>query len=64
YGEIAKQLGNPKAARAVGAANGKNPIPLIIPCHRVVGATGNLTGFAHGLPIKEKLIALEQGLIF
>ncbi len=64
YGEIAKQLGNPKAARAVGAANGKNPIPLIIPCHRVVGGNGNLTGFAHGLAIKEKLIALEQGLIF
>ena len=62
YGEIAKKLGNPKAARAVGAANGNNPIPLIIPCHRVVGANGNLTGFAHGLAIKEKLIALEQGL--
>lgn len=61
YGEIAKRLGNPKAARAVGAANGKNPIPLIIPCHRVVGANGCLTGFAHGLGIKEKLIGLEQG---
>lgn len=62
YGEIARKLGNPKASRAVGAANGKNPIPLIIPCHRVVGANGSLTGFAHGLAIKEKLIALEQGL--
>ncbi len=61
YGEIAKQLGNPKASRAVGAANGKNPIPLIIPCHRVVGANGELTGFAHGLAIKEKLIGLEKG---
>ena len=61
YGEIAGKIGNPKAARAVGAANGKNPIPLIIPCHRVVGANGGLTGFAHGLAIKEKLIALEQG---
>ncbi len=61
YGEIAKRLGNPKASRAVGAANGKNPIPLIIPCHRVVGANGSLTGFAHGLAIKEKLIGLEQG---
>ncbi|GAB6147081.1 methylated-DNA--[protein]-cysteine S-methyltransferase [Desulfocicer niacini] len=61
YGEIAKQLGNPKASRAVGAANGKNPIPLIIPCHRVVGANGDLTGFAHGLAIKEKLIGLEKG---
>ena len=61
YGEIAKQLGNPKASRAVGAANGKNPIPLIIPCHRVVGANGELTGFAHGLAIKKKLIGLEKG---
>ncbi|SMD12008.1 methylated-DNA-[protein]-cysteine S-methyltransferase [Desulfocicer vacuolatum DSM 3385] len=61
YGEIAKQLGNSKASRAVGAANGKNPIPLIIPCHRVVGTNGKLTGFAHGLAIKEKLIGLEKG---
>lgn len=61
YGDIARKLGNSKAARAVGAANGKNPIPLIIPCHRVVGANGNLTGFAHGLNIKAKLIALEKG---
>ncbi len=60
YGDIAKKLGNSKASRAVGAANGKNPIPLIIPCHRVVGANGSLTGFAHGLNIKEKLIALEK----
>ncbi len=60
YGDIARKLGNPKAARAVGAASGKNPIPLIIPCHRVVGANGRLTGFAHGLALKEKLIAMEQ----
>lgn len=60
YGDIAKAIGNKKAARAVGAANGRNPIPLIIPCHRVVGATGNLTGFAHGVAIKEKLIDLER----
>ncbi len=60
YGDIAQAIGNKKAARAVGAANGRNPIPLIIPCHRVVGATGNLTGFAHGVAIKEKLIDLER----
>jgi len=61
YADIAAAIGNEKAARAVGAANGKNPIPLIIPCHRVVGADGSLTGFAHGVRIKEKLIKLEQG---
>ncbi|MFK5953464.1 MAG: methylated-DNA--[protein]-cysteine S-methyltransferase [Desulfobacterium sp.] len=60
YKDIAKKMGNSKASRAVGAANGKNPIPLIIPCHRVVGSNGDLTGFAHGLNIKEKLIALEK----
>ncbi|WP_300669884.1 methylated-DNA--[protein]-cysteine S-methyltransferase [Desulfoluna sp.] len=60
YGEIAKAIGNKKASRAVGLANSKNPIPLIIPCHRVVGANGSLTGFAHGLTIKEKLITLEK----
>lgn len=60
YKDIACAMGNQKAARAVGAANGKNPIPLIIPCHRVVGTNGNLTGFAHGLEIKKRLINLEQ----
>lgn len=60
YGEQAALLGNPKASRAVGAANGRNPIPLIIPCHRVVGANGKLTGFAHGLAAKEMLITMEQ----
>lgn len=60
YGELAKRVGNPKASRAVGAANGQNPIPIIIPCHRVVGSDGKLTGFGGGLPIKEKLLALEQ----
>ena len=59
YGEIAKQLGKPTASRAVGAANGRNPIPLIIPCHRVVGSQGKLTGFAHGLAIKQQLIEWE-----
>ncbi|MFL0807436.1 MAG: methylated-DNA--[protein]-cysteine S-methyltransferase [Oceanobacter sp.] len=60
YGEIAKQLGKPTASRAVGAANGRNPIPLIIPCHRVVGSQGKLTGFAHGLEIKQQLIEWES----
>ena len=60
YGEIARQLGNPNACRAVGAANGRNPIPVIIPCHRVVGADGSLTGFGGGLAIKEALLALES----
>ncbi len=60
YGEIATAIGNPKAARAVGMANSKNPLPLIIPCHRVVGTNGKLTGFAHGLNMKEQLIDFEQ----
>jgi len=60
YKDIAQALGNPNGARAVGMANGKNPIPIIIPCHRVVGSNGKLTGFAHGLAIKEKLIGLEK----
>lgn len=60
YKDIAEAIGNKKAARAVGMANSKNPIPLIIPCHRVVGMNGNLTGFAHGLRIKERLINLER----
>lgn len=60
YKEIAQKIGNEKASRAVGMANSKNPIPLIIPCHRVVGANGNLTGFAHGLRIKQQLIEIEK----
>ncbi len=59
YGQIANQLGNPKATRAVGAANGQNPIPIIVPCHRVIGANGKLTGFGGGLEIKDHLLALE-----
>lgn len=59
YGDIAKRIGRPKAVRAVGAANGRNPIPIIIPCHRVVGSTGDLTGFGGGLPTKEALLRLE-----
>lgn len=61
YGEIAKSLDNPKAVRAVGAANGKNPISIIAPCHRVIGSTGKLTGFAGGLEVKARLLKLERG---
>ena len=60
YGEIAARIGRPKAVRAVGAANGRNPIPIIIPCHRVVGSSGELTGFGGGLPTKEALLRLEM----
>ncbi|WP_081768851.1 methylated-DNA--[protein]-cysteine S-methyltransferase [Herbaspirillum sp. RV1423] len=59
YGDIARQIGNEKAIRAVGAANGRNPISIIAPCHRVIGATGELTGFAGGLHAKKLLLALE-----
>lgn len=59
YGQLANELGNPKASRAVGAANGKNPIPIIIPCHRVIGSTGKLTGFGGGLATKEYLLDME-----
>jgi methylated-DNA-[protein]-cysteine S-methyltransferase len=60
YGELAQRLGKPGAARAVGLANGANPIPLIVPCHRVIGSNGQLTGYGGGLPIKRALLALEQ----
>jgi methylated-DNA-[protein]-cysteine S-methyltransferase len=60
YGDLAKRIGNPKASRAVGLANGSNPIPIVIPCHRVIGSNGKLTGYGGGLPIKEKLLALER----
>lgn len=60
YGELACRVGNPKGARAVGLANGANPIPIVIPCHRVIGSNGKLTGYGGGLPIKEKLLALER----
>jgi len=59
YLEIAQEIGRPKAVRAVGSANGRNPIPIIIPCHRVIGADGSLTGFGGGLPTKQFLLALE-----
>lgn len=61
YGEIARQIGKPNAVRAVGAANGRNPISIIAPCHRVIGSNGALTGFAGGLEAKETLLALEGG---
>ncbi len=60
YGQIARQIGNPKAVRAVGAANGRNPISIIVPCHRVIGASGKLVGFAGGLGIKKHLLSLES----
>ena len=59
YAQIATQIGHPSAVRAVGAANGKNPISIIAPCHRVIGSSGKLTGFGGGLPAKARLLALE-----
>jgi methylated-DNA-[protein]-cysteine S-methyltransferase len=59
YGQLAKQLGNPNATRAVGAANGRNPVAIIAPCHRVIGSSGKLTGFAGGLEAKAHLLSLE-----
>ena len=60
YGELAARAGNPKAARAAGGACNKNPFLIVLPCHRVVGANGDLTGFACGLNVKKKLLALEK----
>jgi methylated-DNA-[protein]-cysteine S-methyltransferase len=62
YGELALRLGRSNASRAVGAANGRNPIPIVIPCHRVIGADGSLTGFGGGLAIKSQLLELEAGI--
>ena len=59
YGDIARRIGRPKAVRAVGSANGRNPIPIIVPCHRVIGSTGDLTGFGGGLDTKTELLRLE-----
>jgi methylated-DNA-[protein]-cysteine S-methyltransferase len=59
YAEIATQIGHPRAVRAVGAANGRNPLPIVAPCHRVIGSNGTLTGFAGGLENKARLLALE-----
>jgi methylated-DNA-[protein]-cysteine S-methyltransferase len=60
YGDIAAAIGNPKAVRAVGGANARNPLPIIIPCHRVIGSDGSLTGFGGGLTTKQRLIDLER----
>ncbi|HET7370075.1 MAG TPA: methylated-DNA--[protein]-cysteine S-methyltransferase [Gammaproteobacteria bacterium] len=61
YGALAKRIGKPKAVRAVGASNGVNPLPIVLPCHRVIGANGSLTGYGGGLEVKQKLLALERG---
>jgi len=61
YRDIAESIGRPKAVRAVGAANGRNPLPIVIPCHRVIGTDGSLTGFGGGLETKRFLLDLEQG---
>lgn len=60
YRALAEAIGRPNAARAVGAANGRNPLPIVVPCHRVVGSGGSLTGFSGGLAVKRRLLALEQ----
>ena len=60
YGDLAKAVGRPKASRAVGAANGRNPLPIVIPCHRAIGSDGSLTGFGGGLPAKRFLLDLER----
>ena len=61
YSEIARSIGRPRAVRAVGAANGRNPVPIVIPCHRVIGASGDLIGFGGGIPVKRYLLELEGG---
>jgi O-6-methylguanine DNA methyltransferase len=60
YGEIARQIGRPKAVRAVGQANHVNPVPILIPCHRVIGSTGDPVGYGGGIPLKKQLLALEK----
>lgn len=62
YRDLATAIGDPKATRAVGAANGRNPLPIVLPCHRVIGADGSLTGFGGGLPVKRALLELEGAL--
>lgn len=62
YGQLAEHIGSPRAVRAVGLANGKNPVSIVVPCHRVVGSDGSLTGYGGGLERKQLLLALERGL--
>ena len=64
YSEIAHAIRSPKAVRAVGAANGANPIAIVVPCHRVIGSNGKLVGFGGGLPLKKRLLELERGSLF
>lgn len=64
YGELARRLGSPSASRAVGLANGRNPIAIVVPCHRVIGADGSLTGFGGGMAAKRTLLDLERGALF
>lgn len=63
YGELARRIGNPKACRAVGLANGQNPVSIVVPCHRVIGANGKLTGYSGGLSRKETLLAFERKIV-
>ena len=63
YGDLARRIGHPKASRAVGAANGKNPLSIIFPCHRVIGNSGDLVGYGGGIPIKQFLLALERSQV-
>lgn len=62
YGEMARAVGRPRAVRAVGLANGRNPLPIVVPCHRVIGSTGALVGYGGGLPVKDALLELERGV--
>jgi methylated-DNA-[protein]-cysteine S-methyltransferase len=64
YGELAARIGDRSASRAVGLANGSNPLPIVIPCHRVIGSNGKLTGYGGGLPIKQQLLSLERGALW
>jgi methylated-DNA-[protein]-cysteine S-methyltransferase len=64
YADLARRVGRPDAVRAVGAANGRNPIPIVIPCHRVIGSNGKLVGFGGGLPVKRWLLELEKQRLF
>jgi methylated-DNA-[protein]-cysteine S-methyltransferase len=63
YGDIARAIDRPRAVRAVGAANGRNPLPIVVPCHRVIGSDGSLTGFAGGLAMKRQLLEIEGSLM-